>query len=89
MSEPKLVKDQPLYDVLSLYIGKTVALYEFYDNKNNMREDVLSIFKADNGNEGWMLGNFPDGAYVIFTPSSISKVEALPLANSLNIYLRD
>jgi hypothetical protein len=88
MSEPKLVKDQPFYDVMALYIGETVTLHEFYDGMENTCQNELSIFTAENNNEGWMIGDFPGGDGIVFTPWAITKTEIL-IDNDLHIYLRD
>lgn len=80
------VRDEPLYDVLSPYIGSVVTAVRPDDN--GILEGVLTIFQATNGNEGWLVGTFPEGPYSIFTYDAISKIEPLPLLGSITLHLR-
>jgi len=66
----KVLNGSLFYNVLSPYIGKPVTV------KSDGRKTTLplSIFTAQNGNEGWQVGEFKKGKYILFSPSIIKEV---------------
>ena len=71
MTDNGKLNGTPFYETVSRYLGKPVTTVQ----SDGEFTDTLSVFTSNSGHEGWQVGNFPDGGYVIFAPRLIERVE--------------
>lgn len=80
----KLCSDDACYVTLAPFIGKEILVRESGEKFTG----VLSVWTANNGNEGWLVGDMDKQPWILFSGDCIERIEIMPLINSVTVRIR-
>lgn len=80
----KLCSDDKCYPTLSPFIGKEVGVKEGREKFVG----ILSVWTADNGNEGWLVGSMDSQPWILFSGECVERIEVIPLIDSATVRIR-
>jgi hypothetical protein len=72
----KLVENEPNYERLLPLVGTLVRIGQLFETP---RHGVLHMWTADNGNQGWVVGDLPGmnekANYILFSGDAVAHVQ--------------